>query len=321
MLIFCVNLEITAKMNRFVSSTKYYKKMKRNFTAKSLFLLLAISLISFSETTAQVEWGVIGGANIAGMSGTDYGTIADSSRPSFSGITRFRVGLFADIPLNNYWSLNPELHYSVKGGVQKLDSFFVQQTIAPGWSDVTQTVSNFDFNYIEIPILMRFSTPLGKKTALYPYENSVKPFYLDLFAGPYFGYMISNKNEASVTLTRSSAGDTTEAFNFSEKTGPSSASVDMISKIDYGAVMGMGIKWRFNRKSYLYLDFRYTLSFANLNKGYWDRQVQDPDDPTQALTVSPTIKNTGTLSFALGYITNFSKRRYFNLFKPDRNRP
>ena len=321
MLIFCVNLEITAKMNRFVSSTKYYKTMKRNFTAKSLFLLLTISLFSLSDTSAQVEWGVAGGLNIAGMSGSEYGTIADSSRPNFSGITRYRFGLFADIPLNNYWSFNPEIYYSVKGGIQKLDSFFVQQTVSPGWVDITRTVSNIDLNYIEIPLLMRFSTPLGKKTALYPYENSVKPFYLDLFGGPYFGYIISNTNEASYTLSRTSAGDTSAEFNFERKVGPSSASIENISKIDYGAVMGMGIKWRFNRKSYLYLDLRYTLSFANLNKGYWDRQVRDPDNPTEMITVSPTIKNTGTLSFALGYVTNFSKRRYFNLFKPDRNRP
>lgn len=321
MLIFCVNLEITAKMNRFVSSTKYYKTMKRNFTAKSLFLLLSISLFSLSETSAQVEWGISGGLNIAGMSGSDYKTIADSSTPSFTGITRFRFGVFADIPLNNYLSLSPGIYYSVKGGVQKLDSFYTEFNINPGWTDITQTVSNIDLNYIEIPILFRFSTPLGKKKHLYPYENSGKPFYLDFFGGPYFAYMISNTNESSYTLTRSSVGDTSEAFNFSRKTGPNSAAIELINKIDFGAVMGLGLKWRFNRKSHLYLDFRYTLGFANLNKGYWDRQVQDPGDPTQFVTVSPTIRNTGTLSFSLGYITNFSKRRYFNLFKPDKNRP
>lgn len=320
MLIFCVNLEITAKMNRFVSSTKNYKTMKRNFTAKSLFLLLAISLISLSETTAQVEWGVAGGLNMAGLKGSAYETIADSSQPSFSNITRFRFGLFADIPLNNYWSFNPEIYYSVKGGVQSLDSFFNEQNISPGWNDVTQTVSNIDLNYIEIPLLMRFSTPLGNKRHLYPYENSGKPFYLDLFGGPYFSYMLSNNNDASYTLTRNSVGDTSEAFNFSRKT-KSSGAIETINKIDFGIVAGMGVKWRFNRKSYLYLDLRYTLSMTNLNKGYWDREVQDPADPTLAITVSPKIQNTGTLSFALGYITNFSKRRYFNLFKPDRNRP
>lgn len=294
--------------------------MKRNFTAKSLFLLFAISLFSLTETDAQVEWGVAGGLNMANMSGSGFETIADSSLPSFQGITRFRFGIFADIPLNNYWSFNPEIYYSVKGSVQTLDSAFIQQTVPPGWVDRFQTVSNIDLSYIEIPLMVRFSTPLGRKTALYPYENSVKPFYLDLFGGPYISYMISNVNDASSTWTRSSVQDTSETYNFSIKTKESGA-IETINKLDFGAVMGMGIKWRFNRKSYLYLDVRYTLGFANLNAGYWDRQVQDPADPFSSITVSPTIKNTGTLSFSLGYITNFSKRRYFNLFKPDRNRP
>lgn len=307
-------------MNRFVSSTKYYKTMKRNFTAKSLFLLFAISLLSFSNTQAQVEWGVAGGINMANMTGSGYETIADSTQPSFQSITRVRFGLFADIPLNNYWSFNPEIYYSVKGSVQKLDSVYIETNVPPGWIDRFQTVSNIDLNYIELPLLMRFSTPLGKPTAKYPYENSVKPFYLDVFAGPYIAYMISNVNDASSTWTRNSVQDTSETYNFSIKT-KSSGAIEQINKLDFGAVMGIGAKWRFNRKSYLYLDVRYTLGFANLNAGYWDRQVQDPNDPFKSITVSPTIKNTGTLSFALGYITNFSKRRYFNLFKQDRNRP
>jgi hypothetical protein len=307
-------------MNRFVSSTKNYKTMKRNFTAKSLFLLLAISLASLAQTSAQVEWGIAGGLNMANLKGSEFKAIADSSQPTFTGITRFRFGLFADIPLNNYWSFNPELYYSVKGGIQKLDSFYNETNISPGWNDVTRTVSNIDLNYIEIPLLVRFSTPLGRPTALYPYENSVKPFYLDLFGGPYISYLLSNTNDASYTLTRSSVQDTSETFNFSTKTKSSNA-IEQINKIDFGAVMGMGVKWRFNRKSYLYLDLRYTLSMTNLNKGYWDREVQDPADPTKSITVSPKVQNAGTLSFALGYITNFSKRRYFNLFKPDRNRP
>lgn len=294
--------------------------MKRNFTAKGLFLLFAISLASVSFTKAQVEWGVLGGINMANMSASGYKAVPDSSRPSFSGITRFRVGLFADIPLNNYWSFNPELHYSVKGSVQKLDSGYTVLNVPPGWSDDFQTVSNIDLNYIEIPLMIRFSTPLGRPTNLYPYENSVKPFYLDLFGGPYVSYLLSAKNDASTTWTRSSTNDTSELYNFSTKT-KENKSIDQIKSLDFGAVMGLGIKWRFNRKSYLYLDVRYTLSLANLNAGYWDRQVQDPNDPTQSITESPTIKNTGTLSFSLGYITNFSKRRYFNLFKPDRNRP
>ncbi len=309
-------------MNRFVSSTKNYKTMKRNFTAKSLFLLLAISLASLSQTSAQVEWGIAGGLNMAGLSGSEFKTVPDSTTPTFKSITRFRVGIFADIPLNNYWSFNPELYYSVKGGIQRLDSGREQidfNTSTP-FLRTDQTVSNIDLNYIEVPLLIRFSTPLGRPTALYPYENSVKPFYLDLFGGPYISYMISNVNDATITTTSFSDQDTSEAYNFSRKTSENS-SIEQINKIDFGAVMGMGVKWRFNRKSYLYLDFRYTLSMANLNKGYWDREVPDPADPFQSIVVSPTIKNTGTLSFALGYITNFSKRRYFNLFKPDRNRP
>ena len=293
--------------------------MKRNFTAKSLFLLLAISLASVASK-AQVEWGIMGGPSMSNLSVSGYRLVPDSSRATMQGITRFRVSLFMDMPLNNYWSFSPELAYSVKGAVQKLDSAYTVINVPPGWTDKFQTVSNFDFGYVEIPLLMRFSTPLGRPTALYPYENSVKPFYLDLFAGPYLGYMLSGKNDASATWTRSSTNDTTSLYNFAIKT-KSSASPAKLGKLDYGFVAGLGIKWRFNRKSYLYLDARYTIGMANLNKGYWNRTVQSDTDPTQTKTESPKVKNAGTFSIALGFITNFSKRRYFNLHKPDRNRP
>lgn len=306
-------------MNRFVSSKQLNQTMKRNFTAKSLFLLLAITVASLTAQ-AQIEWGIMGGPSMSNLSVSGYKLVPDSSRPSISGITRFRVSLFMDMPLNNYWSFSPELAYSVKGGVQKLDSAYTVFTVPPGWTDKFQTVSNFDFGYIEIPLLFRFSTPLGRKTALYPYENSVKPFYLDLFGGPYLSYLMSGKNDASATWTRSSTNDTTAEYNFAIKTKTSS-NPPKIGKLDYGIVAGMGIKWRFNRKSYLYLDVRYTIGMANINKGYWNRTVQSDTDPTQTKTESPKVKNAGTFSFALGYITNFSKRRYFNLVKPDKNRP
>lgn len=294
--------------------------MKRNFTVGSLFLLIAIGVASINTASAQVEWGVTAGFNMANMNGKDYKSIPDSSRPKFSGITRIRVGLFADMPLNNYWSFNPGIAYSVKGGVQKLDSGYTELNIPPGWSDKYVTVSNFDFNYIEIPILFRFSTPLGRPTAMYPYENSVKPFYLDFFAGPHISYMLSSKSSSSYTLTRSSS-DTTEEFNFSRKVKSEPELGKKVRKLDFGLELGVGFKWRFNRKSYLYLEGRYTLGFMNLNKGYWDRFVQDPKDPTKTIKVQPKITNAGTAHVAIGFITNFSKRRYFNIFKPDRNRP
>ncbi|HYG15815.1 MAG TPA: porin family protein [Bacteroidia bacterium] len=302
--------------------------MKRNFTVKALFLSAAIAVASLvNKTNAQVEFGFIGGLNMANMKASGYKLVPDSARPTFSGITRYRVGIFADMPLNNYFSLNPELAYSVKGSVQRLDTTasaidFSGPPIA--YTEKNVSVSNFDLGYIELPVLFRFSTPLGRPSAMYPFENSVKPFYLDIFAGPYFGFLLMPKNESSTTITRSSDNDTSEAYNFSTKV-KSNGTITQIGKIDYGAVAGLGFKWRFNRKSYLYLDVRYTMGFANLNKGYWDRIVADQSDPDplkwKVVVESPKIKNTGTLTFSLGFITNFSKRRYFNLYKEDRNRP
>lgn len=298
--------------------------MKRNFTVKALFLSAAIIAASLvNKTQAQVEWGVIGGMNMANMTASGYKHVPDSARPKFTGITRYRVGIFADMPLNNYFSFNPEIAYSVKGAVQKLDTGYTVTNIPPGWTDEYQTVSNLDLGYIEIPIMIRFSTPLGNPSAMYPFENSVKPFYLDVFAGGFFSYMISAKNDASFTYSRFSTNDTSAEYNFALKQ-KSNQSLTNVNKMNFGAVGGFGIKWRFNRKSYLYLDVRYTMGFANLNKGYWDRWTVDyTTDPLAPKPVkeSPKIKSTGTLSFSLGFITNFSKRRYFNLYKDDKNRP
>jgi hypothetical protein len=297
--------------------------MKRNFTAKSLFLLAAILVASFAnKVNAQVEWGIMGGMNNSNMSGSKYGIIDASKRPKFSGISRYRVAIFMDMPINNYFSFSPELAYSVKGSVQKLDTIYtgVDPINFVGYSEKREAVANIDLNYIEIPLLFRFSTPLGRPTSMYPYENSVHPWYLDFILGPHVSYLLSSKNSQSITRTVSSDNDTSAAYNFAEKTKTNSA-LPLVKKIDYGVVMGFGIKWRFNRKSYLYLDARYTMSFGNINGGYWDQIVPQADDPTKLIKVSPKVKNAGSLSISLGFITNFSKRRYFDLYKPDRNRP
>lgn len=295
--------------------------MKRNFTAKGLFLLAALTLTAIVNTTsAQVEWGIIGGLNNSNMAGKKYTNIPGPERAKFSGISRFRVGIFMDYPLNNYFSFSPEVAYAVKGAVQKLDTFRSYTDVVPGWDDDVKSVSNLDLNYIEIPLLFRVSMPIGHPTALYPYENSVKPFYLDFMVGPHISYLLSAKNEFSYTQTRTSTNDPSEDYNFSKKFSGSNSPAK-IKKIDYGFVAGAALKWRFNRKSYLCLDLRYTMSFANINGGFWDRNVAKVSDPTQRITEKPKVSNAGSFSVSLGLITNFSKRRYFNLFKPDKNRP
>ena len=63
------------------------------------------------------------------------------------------------------------------------------------------------------------------------------------------------------------------------------------------------------------------MAFANLNKGYWDKFVPNEDPTKEPVRISPKVTNAGMLSVSVGFITNFSKRRYFGLQKPDKNRP
>jgi len=99
---------------------------------KKLFFLAAFAVFGLSNVTAQVTFGAKAGVNLASING-DNSDDAD-------GLTSFHVGGVAKIAISEFFSLQPELIYSLQG-----------YTADTGFGDLDVKLS-----YINIPIMADF---------------------------------------------------------------------------------------------------------------------------------------------------------------------
>ncbi len=158
--------------------------------AAVFFLAVLIAVLGVSPALAQEEsplrFGVKLGLNISEFRGSDIAGLGEllDWKAGFCG------GVFMSYDVNEWFTLQPEILYSMKG--MKL-----------GFMDESATVS---LDYIDIPILA---------TVKIPVEGTLRPF---IYAGPVFG--INVRSEASSTLSEDEdseldLSDYTNGFEFS----------------------------------------------------------------------------------------------------------
>lgn len=102
---------------------------------KKVFLSFVLAA-SFLGASAQVQFGVKAGANIANLTGDD----ADGSKSKFG----LNAGAFVEIPVAEKFSVKPELVYSLQG--------------AKGEDDSDEKLN---LSYINIPVLAKYNIAEG----------------------------------------------------------------------------------------------------------------------------------------------------------------
>lgn len=132
---------------------------------KKLIFLFVVVLISTTTTFARqadsiflnLKFGIRAGYNHT----TLEGPVAHGKWKSGGNL-----GVIADLPLKGNWVARTGIYYTMKGYYQRVQD---------------ETYAYNDFNYIELPFLMVYQQPLGKKVKL------------ELQSGLYFSYGISGK--------------------------------------------------------------------------------------------------------------------------------
>lgn len=122
---------------------------------KKLILSLAIVALTTTAVNAQVGFGVKGGLNIS--------SLRDEEDDDAKSLIGGNGGLFANIPLSGMFSIQPEVLYSLEGAAYE------------GAGD-----PKLFLNYINIPLMLKYSDPSG--------------FYGEL--GPQIGILASAKAKA-----------------------------------------------------------------------------------------------------------------------------
>ena len=184
---------------------------------KKLILGIAVmsTSLAFAQTTqtasssSPVRFGVKAGMNVASLS-KDAGLEDQKSKIGFN------AGVFANIPVAESFSIQPEVLYNQLGAkVENRDEFTALGT-------TTRTVESYSTNldYLTVPVMFQY--------------NFVPNFYVE--AGPEFGFMLSAKNKGDRTTTvTNSSGTTTNSASYTDDINK-----DNLNTFNFGVGIGAG---------------------------------------------------------------------------------
>ena len=144
---------------------------------KKLFLGVAISMsaLSFAQSV-----GIKGGGNITTVSGLEN-IQADYN-------FGWQAGAFVNIPVNEKFSIQPEVLYNTRGAVLSSDEPIIGDKVEE---------ANWKLNYISVPVMFQY--------------NATPKFYVE--AGPQFSYMLLSKFKSN-SLTTNDNSDDLNKFDF-----------------------------------------------------------------------------------------------------------
>lgn len=194
------------------------KKISFLFTTTALFLLTAV--------TTQAQIGIKAGATLSSLSQDAF--FNDAENITDNSLWGIQAGLFAELPLGDFFSIQPEILWMQKGGNTEFD-------IAD--SGINQ---DYRINYIEIPVLAKIKTGTTD-------DVGVGLFF---YGGPFISYALNGKISNEITFLDDSIENEDIDIDFDE---------DNQRRIDWGAAFGLGVNL-----GNLMLDLRYDLGINNL---------------------------------------------------------
>ena len=205
-------------------------------------LLLAVLLLLAANLSAAGSYGFKVSGGVARMGGDATDGINVTSKFGFS------IGLFYEKTLSPTLSVQPELLF-VQRGIKKEDSFTEgSQTYA--WKEDDK------FNYIQIPILIKYNIPTTGK---------IKP---SLFVGPSVAINLSGKSSGEYTDN----GWLNPDENISWE-----GDVPNVKALDFSAIVGGGISFVLGGTT-LFVDVRYDMSFGTAFDDMTEQEIMDAED-------------------------------------------
>ena len=137
---------------------------------KSILFIAALVLgTTFATAQESVYFGIKGGLNFSTFSGDGFSDFDEDSKAR----TAYHLGLLAEVPVSDRFSIQPEILYSAQGyDIVELENS----------EDI-----EFQLDYVTVPVLAKFYVLNG----------------FSLEAGPQFGFLVKNEidsEDGSITL-------------------------------------------------------------------------------------------------------------------------
>lgn len=213
--------------------------MKKIFLCAAVISLMSFAGMAQSKTSPNRGGFIIrGGVNFANISVTDNGRVDEANN-----LTSFHAGIGYDVPLSDYFSLQPGLVYTGKGAKTQLgketDNFYYKASSNP--------------MYLELPLNFVGKIPVGEYSKFY------------IGAGPYAAAGIAGKNKVEIhTIGVVSNSDKNIIYSNDDPTTSQEENYGYgkLKKFDYGINALAGIEFpKFN------IGANYGYGLVKINSG------------------------------------------------------
>lgn len=193
--------------------------MKKNF-----LYCISAAFVIFTANAAFAQIGIKAGATMSSLS--QYAFEDDVDDYDEKSTTGFQAGIFAELPISEGFSIQPELLWMQKGGKTLYTQVLGQEV-----------ERNLRYNYLEVPILAKVKAGSTDGTGI----------GLFFYGGPFISYALNGNISTEVGETKLEDVD----IEFDD--------ADDQRRVDWGAAFGLGVNL-----GALMLDLRYDLGINNL---------------------------------------------------------
>lgn len=251
--------------------------MKTKFT---LIAILLFVMVSFQQALSQtpIFLGLKGGIGIPNLHSSSNGPAISQGYSSRRGPY---FGVFGEFRLTPEFSIQPEINYSSQGGKKNgqqttaIPAQMVNPQAPSGTMYYVGTTykSVAKLNYIEVPVLAKFTFPL----------SSHFNFIVD--AGPYAGFLIRANQSTTGSNKVYMDQQQTQPIPGAEQPIDSSSNIkDQLRSINLGVQAGIGFSYNLG-SSYIFIEGGGNYGLINIQKN----------------TQEDGKNNTGAATIAIGY--------------------
>lgn len=227
-------------------------------------LLISTFLLMAQTSHAQVRIGVQGGLSVPDLSGGN-----NEISQGYTSRLAPNFGITAQFVITNNFSIEPQVNFDGQGGqrngLQPVTNLPPELPPLPNGSYYYANFNNMSIlNYIEIPVLAKYTFELGR-------------FGLDVNAGPYVGFLLNatEKTGGTSQIYLDKNGTTPLAMPNgnggyipvpAQSFEASTDATNSINEVNFGIAGGVGIILPVTTRSCLSLDVRGLYGFTNVQK-------------------------------------------------------
>ncbi|MEJ0101012.1 MAG: porin family protein, partial [Bacteroidota bacterium] len=226
-----------------------------------LFSLLLVNYFSYAQ---QIAIGARGGLSIPNLS--SGGSNENPLNTGYSSRLGADAALFAEFKFSELFSLQPMIEYSSQGG--KKNGFQALPTppqmaalFPPGQAPLylyADYKSEAKFNYLMIPVLAKFGWNFNKTSPLRVYAD----------AGPFVGFLLSAKQVTSGNSPLYVDDKGQQELPAGSQSFDNTQDIkDQIHKTNFGVEGNIGLNYRIDHASNLFIEGGFNYGFLNIQKG------------------------------------------------------